>query len=264
MPPMPLATKRIVVTRAGEQAASTIQRLQALGAEVIGFPTIAFEPLPGSALRTALQELANYDWLIFSSSNAVRFFLDACEQYAPAAALPPIAAVGKATAALLADHGLPVAFVPAEFSGVALAHGLGPLPGRRILLPRARTGRQEIVLALQEAGAQVDDIAIYDTVMPPADPDALQSLARGFDAILFASPSAVRNFLSLVAGQAAIQRHLQRAVIAAIGPTTAQACHDAGLPVHVQPTTYTMPALIQALTAFWRQGEEQGGQHVDG
>ncbi len=253
MPSIPLAGKRVVVTRSVEQAQATVSLLTGLGAEVILFPTIAFQLLHCDDVKQALARLNNYDWLIFSSANAVRFFCRLRHQYAPYTPLPRVAAVGQVTADLATEYGIPVDFVPTEFTGEALARELGNVQGQHILLPRSRIGRQQITALLRAQGALVDDIAIYDTVLPQPDPEAMKALASGFDIVLFASPSSVRNFLQLTADQPELRQHLQHALIASIGPVTARACTEAGLSVHICPTSYTLTDLIQAMIQHFNQ-----------
>lgn len=248
MTPKPLADQRIVVTRSASQASATLAVLDELGAAVILFPTIQFVPIRNAALDEALRHLDSYDWLIFSSTNAVRFF---CQVRAQSSAdrqqLPRVAAVGAVTADVAVQSGIQVDFVPETFTGEAIARGLGNVRGQRILLPRSRLGRQQIVDTLRTQGAEVDDVPIYDTVVPTPDPEALQKLVQGFEGILFASPSSVRNFLQLTATHPAVHQSLQDAVVACIGPITARACAEAGIPVSVSPDQYTLSDLIQAL-----------------
>lgn len=251
MPSEPLAGKRVVITRNREQGQETMRQLQTLGATPLLFPTIQFVPLTSPELEQALRNLSRYDWVLFSSTNAVRFFFRHLENLGTPVALPRVAATGAMTAQILAARGVRVDFVPPEFTGEALAAGLGKMREQRILLPRSRLGRAEMVTTLRQGGAHVDDIPLYDTLSAQPSPQALAALTRGFDAILFASPSSVRNFLQITTPTPAIHSHLRQAVIACIGPVTGRACAEAGLPVHVMPKRYTFPDLLQALAAHF-------------
>ncbi|MCB8959825.1 MAG: hydroxymethylbilane synthase [Ardenticatenales bacterium] len=237
-----LAGKRVVVTRSVSQAGALADRLEAAGAQPLVFPVIRFEPLPPEPLQAALGQIEKYEWLIFTSVNAVEFFLAAYGGQP----LPRVAAVGEATTTRLQNRGIPVAYVPATFTGEALAHGLGALTGRSVLLPRACNGRPDIVAALQAAGAVVDDIPLYETV--PAEPtvEALAELARGVDMITFTSPSSVRNFVSLVSGTA-VEGAVAGATVACIGPSTAAEAEALGLTVAIVPEQYTIDDLIAAI-----------------
>ncbi|NOZ72388.1 MAG: uroporphyrinogen-III synthase [Chloroflexi bacterium] len=246
----PLAGRRVVITRASEQGLETERQLQALGATPLVFPTIQFVPLSSPELQKALRDLPHYDWVLFSSANAVRFFFHHLQQQDLPATLPHVAATGSVTAQHLAEQGVHVDFVPQEFRGEALAAGLGQVQDQRILLPRSRLGRPELAESLRQQGAHVDDIPIYDILPAQPSAEALSALSQGFDAILFASPSSVRNFLQITEPTPIIHTHLRQAVIACIGPVTARACQKYDLAVHVMPSRYTLPDLLQALTEY--------------
>lgn len=246
----PLQKRRIVVTRSPEQAGAMCAQLAALGATCIRFPAIDFTPLPAPELDAALAQPGRYAWLIFTSGNAVRFFLErvAGSQWQAVRDRPRIAAVGSATQKRLAANGIPVDFVPDEFTGEQLAWGLGEVAGRRILLPRARIGRPEIVDLLRQRGALVDDIPLYDTVTAVPTPAALAELQKGVDVLTFTSPSSVRNFLQIleVAGQPR-----PPALVACIGPSTAAEAEQSGLSVEIVPESYTIEDLVTAVAAYF-------------
>ncbi len=246
----PLLEKRIVVTRSPDQAEELCARLEALGAQCIRFPVIDFVPLPAPELDVALTRLNQYTWLIFTSANAVRFFWQRLETNR----LPitdhrlPIAAVGSATQQLLAEKGVQVDFVPEEFTGEQLALGLGNVAGRRILLPRARIGRPEIVNLLRERGALVDDIALYETVTAVPTPDVLAELEKGANVLTFTSPSSVRNFLEILGTRPdRFRKPVRSALVAVIGPSTAAEAEKSGLRVDIMPQEYTIEGLVTAV-----------------
>ena len=247
----PLQRRRIVVTRSPEQASALCDRLAQLGAEPVALPTIQFVPLPPGPLDAALQRLERYEWLIFTSANAVRFFFERVEEVGLVRPWPRVAAAGTATAAALAERGVAVDFVPDKFIGEAVALGLGNVAGQRLLLPRAKIGRPKIATMLRWQGAEVDDVPLYDTVTATPDPEALAALSRGIDAITFTSPSSVRNFLKILDDAGCNRSILDGAVIACIGPITAAAARENGLAVAIVPGEYTIDALIQALTDFF-------------
>lgn len=257
MPEPPLAghvgdKPRVVVTRRAEQAAELGQKLSAAGFQPIFFPTIALEALPAPDLDQALAEIKRFDWLIFSSANAVRFFFHRVEALNLAIELPRTAVVGPATAQALRARQIEPDFMPGSFTGEALAEGLGELTGQRILLPRARIGGSLIVETLQEQGAEVTDIALYDTVTAVPEAAALAELAMGYEAITFTSPSSVHGFLAISGG-----KPLERAVIACIGPVTAEAAvaalrhMESGLNVMLVPDAYTLDGLVQILGDYF-------------
>jgi uroporphyrinogen-III synthase len=255
----PLSGKRILITRPRAQAETFAAKLAALGAKPVVFPVIQFKALPAT-----LPPIETYDWIIFTSVNAVAFFFERLKikESRPIvnlksfgklrtgsliSNLPTIAATGPATAQKLAEYGVQTDFVPAEFTGEALAAGLGDLTGQRVLLPRAKIGRPQLVTRLREQGAEVDEVALYDTVTAVPTPEALAQLEQGIDVITFTSPSSVRSFLEITGNNRA-----HTAVIACIGPITAQQAQASGLPVHVTPENYTIDGLTEALIAYFK------------
>lgn len=244
----PLRNKRIVITRSSEQAADFAEQLAVLGAEPVLFPVIAFRALDPGPLLSALQEPAGAGWIVFTSANAVRFFFEAVERLGEAPPLPAVAAVGKPTANRLAARGLDVDFIPEVFTGEALAAGLGDLSGQRVLLPRAKAGRPQTAQALRDAGADVIDIPLYETVPSVPTARALAEIARGVDLLTFTSPSSVRHFrrLLLRAGLNADQV-LHGARTLCIGPSTAEQLEAYGRAADLVPATYTIEGMIAAL-----------------
>lgn len=237
-----LAGRRVVVTRSREQATALCETLISHGAEPVLFPTIAFERVDAD-----LEPLSSYHWVVFTSVNGVRFFLEQLDSTLLGAwpADLKIAAVGPVTRAALEERGISIHAMPDEFRATALVGALGDLNGSRVLLPRADIGGRELVSALERAGAIVHDVAVYRTV--PAEPDAasLAALRRGVDVVTFTSPSTVRNFLALLGDEG--RALLAGAVVAAIGVVTAEAAREEGIRVDVQPDAYTTDALVEAL-----------------
>jgi uroporphyrinogen III methyltransferase / synthase len=252
MPAKPLQGKRIVVTRSPDQADDLIGRLQALGAEAIPFPVIQLVPLPAGALDEALVSLDAYDWLIFTSANAVRFFWERLDSRDAAPLKVRVAAGGSATADRLRSLGVEPDFIPEEFVGERLVEGLGDLTGRRVLLPRSRIGRPEIAELLRQRGARVDEIALYDTVTAAPGEEAWAALDRPIDCITFTSPSSVRNWLRLLAtGNPTSRLRDQRPAIACIGPITAAEAIKNGLSADIVPAEYTIAGLVAAIAQYF-------------
>jgi uroporphyrinogen-III synthase len=255
-----LSGKRVVVTRAAAQAGGLVAALQARGAVAVLFPTIEIRPLDDPRpLRAALDGLNGYDWVVFTSANAVGAVLDALDGASLAAlGARKLAAVGPATAAALRRRGLAVAALPEEYRGEAIAAIMGEVAGQWVLLPRSEIGLPWLANRLGDAGAFVHEIAVYRTLPAQPDPAGLEALHAGVDALAFSSPSTVRNFLALyrqhgpgAAGSAPSLPPLERAVVACIGPTTAEAARECGLPVHVVAPAHTTAGLIDALEAYF-------------
>lgn len=243
----PLDGKRVLVTRARDQAAALCDALVREGAEPVQFPTIEIQPLDDIALLDeVIDRLEEYDWLGLTSVNAVRILwgrLQARQRSVPVAI--QVAAVGLSTAAALQEHGIRVDFTPGEYRGEQIAAGLRDVTRRRVLLLRAEGARDALPELLAGAGAVVHDVPIYRTVQATPEPAALVGLARGVDAATFTSASTVHQFSAIVGGDAA--RALGGAVIACIGPLTAEAAQQAGLQVALLPAEYTVEGLVRAL-----------------
>jgi uroporphyrinogen-III synthase len=258
----PLEGKRVVVTRASEQSAGLARALEALGAEVIFLPAIQFaEPEDSAALDRAIASLERFDWLVFTSGNAVRFFARRAAALgaslsAPAARLggrPKVAVVGEATAQAARAAGFSVEYVARRATASDLARELRDAVRRRrarlgrVLVPSSDRAADDFPRALAEAGAEVACPVAYRTLAAPADTAVLETLRRGeADVVSFASPSAFTGLASQLGEQA-----LARCVLAAIGPTTARAIRDAGLPVAIEARTSTAAGLAEAIAAYF-------------
>lgn len=249
-----LAGRTIVVTRASEQAAAFVALLEAEGATVVQAPTIAIAPPASWApLDAALDALAGFTWVIFTSVNGV-VMVDRRlrERGGTWRALrgARLAAIGPATARALGEHGLRVDVVPDDYRAEGLVERLrGRVgPGDRVLLPRAARTRDLLVAALRGLGADVCEVAAYTTRrVEGAGPRLRQALAGGaVDAVTFTSSSTVRHFAELFTA-AERRAWLEGVVIAAIGPITAATAAEHGLTTHVMPREYTVPALARAL-----------------
>jgi uroporphyrinogen III methyltransferase/synthase len=258
----PLFGKRVLVTRPRDQAAELIDRLTALGAESIEAPMIRMAPpMDPDPLLRAAGAPEEFDWIIFTSANAVDAFMTALldgERDVRALKGPRICTSGTATADKLAAYGIKVDLIPHEFRGDAVVSALlalGPMKDARVLLPRADIGREVIAEGLREAGAIVTEVIAYRTILEDAqregDPDIYGMLLEGkIDVATFTSPSAIRNFAK-IHGAEQIADLLKNAVVATIGPVTADAARQLGIPVTIQPKTYTVPALVEAIVAYY-------------
>jgi len=242
-----LAGRRILITRPRAQADELAVPLIARGAQPILFPTIEIRPVDDLApLDHALSKLSSYAWIVFTSANGVEVFFDRLTSQR--VTLPErvrIAVVGPGTSRAVRARGAPVDFVPSEFLGERLGQELGDVAGRRVLLARARRAREALAAELARRGAQVDDLAVYDTLPMAPDPKGLAELERGVDAVTFTSASTAENFVALLGDRAGPL--LEGSLVACIGPVTADAARRLGLPVHVQPAEHTIPGLVAAL-----------------
>ena len=253
-----LAGRRIVITRVPEQSEDLISRLTKEGAEVILLPTVRFLEAPETAeLDRAIRELQQFDWLIFTSANAVRFFFRRCRLLGrqPSVLGSRCAVAGEATRAALQEEGVHGAFMPQQSSAAALATEIsGELAGKQVLLPRSDLAGDELPTALRAAGARVTAVVAYCTAAPESlDAGALGLLRRGeADALAFFSPSALHH-LARDLGSEAMRALEGRVALAAIGPTTAAAIRDAGLRVAVEAPKATADSLVAELERYFAQ-----------
>jgi uroporphyrinogen-III synthase len=247
-----LEGRRIVVTRAPSQSTELRERLEELGAEVISLPLVRFvEPEVTADLDCAIRSLEKFDWLVFTSANAVTFFLARCRTLErwPTDKIVKIAAVGSATQLALEKEGLGAALVPAEFSGAGLAaESAEAMAGKSVLLPRSDRASGELPSLLRKAGADVTEAIAYRTVGPEGFDQSLIEAIRGgqADAVTFFSPSAFREFRNLI-GPDALANWNSRVAFAAVGPVTAEAIRSAGLLVAIEAEEATAASLVEAV-----------------
>jgi len=256
----PLFGLKVLVTRAKEQASELSDQLAAFGAEPIEAPMIRILPPddPTPLLRAAGQ-LDVFDWIVFTSANAVDSLMHAViEGGGDVRSLkgPQLCAIGSATAEQLAKYGIKVDLIPPEFKADAVVSALktrGPLDAVRVLLPRADIGREVIAEQLRDAGALVTDVVAYRTMLDDGNadggPDIYRMLLDGeIQIVTFTSASAVRNFTKVLGAEQAADL-LKKTTVAAIGPVTADAAGRLGIEVTVQPSTFTVPALVESIVA---------------
>lgn len=229
----PLFGKTVLVTRARAQASEAASRLSAWGAEVWELPCLEFLPPEDlGPLDQAILEAEKYDWLFFTSVNAVAAFFARWKELKRdirALANCKIAAVGPATAQALNDLCLQVDKLPSEYRGDQLAEAFAEaeLRGKRVLFPRAKEGREDVLRILDSKGGQVTLVEAYQTRLPELEESLLLKLRKQKpDCILFASSSAVRNFMHIATAQGL--RDFQEILCLCIGPQTLQEAHKSG------------------------------------
>lgn len=256
----PLLGRTIVVTRAREQASGLAYQLRELGAEVIQFPTITIRPLDDySHVDTVIDELRSYAWIVFTSVNGVHWFwqrLEKCQLDSRVFHGIRIAAMGSATADEIKKHGIHPDFIPNAYIAESMAEGLIKMgvQGQKILIPRARQAREILPQNLSKAGADVRVLPVYETVPALSQRETvLQRLTEGtLDIITFGSSSTVDNFFTAIP---AVEIHSapKAPQMACIGPVTAQTLQKYGFTCDIQPDTYTIPALVQAIVNVCQQ-----------
>jgi uroporphyrinogen III methyltransferase/synthase len=258
---LPLFGRTVVVTRAREQAAEMCEQLRELGAEAIELPAIEIRP-PGDwgPLDRAIACLDEYDWLLFTSANGVKYFLERLDAGGRdmRSIRGRICAIGPATASALAGVHLKADVVPEKFVAEGLLEALGghDLAGKKILLPRAAEARDVIPVELVKRGAAINVVPAYQTVAPER---CAESASRIFGAadkpdwITFASSSTVRNFAAVCPAD-----RIAGTSVASIGPITSETAREVGFTVDVEASDYTVEGLIAAILSF-ESGKVEGG-----
>ena len=259
----PLFGRRIIVTRARAQASGFAECLESYGADVIQFPTIETQPiLDNAALDRAIAQLATYNWVIFTSVNAVEYFYRHLRENGKdtrSLGNARICAVGQKTVAALDQIGIRADYVPSQYRGAALAAELEGVKGQKILLPRAWIAADDLPNGLRDRGAIVDAIPIYETIKAGAEGrEALEAdLHNGrIDMVTFTSSSTVTNFLEMF-GSHPSAALLDQVHIAVIGPSTAATAEAKGLTVNIVAKQASVESLAEEIVKFYTPKEKE-------
>lgn len=247
--------KRILITRPRAQADGFAEQLSAAGFEPIFFPVIEIHPIENNvALERALAKLECYDWIVFTSINAVEVVFGNLnlrkwdKGIGDRGAGVRVAAIGPKTAEALQARGVTPDFVPEEYVAESILPGLGDLRGKWVLLPRAEIARKALPEAIAEAGGIPHEISVYQTLPVQPDVAGLAALKSGVDIITLTSPSTVQNFVAIAQQNGLDPLHLPgNPLFACIGPITEQAAREEGLSNLVVAREYTTEGLIEVI-----------------
>jgi uroporphyrinogen-III synthase len=275
----PLRGVRVLIGRARHQAGALSTELCKLGATVLEIPFIEIrKPRSFGPLDSALKNLDSYDWLILTSANGVEAMWDrlaklqlgdrvlreghdvsrAVKRKKRDAALaaegrrPRIAAIGPATKRAIEQRGVDVDVVPKEYIAESVVRSLrSKVKGKRVLLVRAKVARDVIPTELRNAGANVDVVEAYETVVPESSRTrlraALANLRRRPHVVTFTSSSTARNFVGLLHSRGKHTPGLQGILMASIGPVTSSTLRELGLRVDIAAKEFTIPGLVEAI-----------------
>jgi uroporphyrinogen III methyltransferase/synthase len=254
----PLSGRRIVVTRAADQASEFSAMLTGRGATVLECPTIKLvEPTTWDELDTAVGQLNDFNWLVLTSVNAVRFFfqrLYALGFDARAVGSCKVCAVGPKTAEAIEEYGIRPDLVPPDYKAEAIVSEFAKrgISGRSILFPRADRAREIIPQELEKMGARVTAPVIYRNILPERlCPETILALEkRCVDCITFTSSSTALNMAELL-GADLLANMLKGVAVASIGPVTSKTCRELGLKVDIQPDEFTLSALSDAIQHYF-------------
>lgn len=257
-PARPLTGRHILITRPVEQAAPFVARVRELGGEAICLPTITIVPPPSlQPLDQAVVDLDRYDIVILTSVNAVRVLIERMlenHQYFGVLRQLELVAVGPKTAAALEEYKLRATLVPADHraEGVLAALLARGVTGKKILYPRAAAARPLLATELRAAGALVDDPVAYQAVIPAENTARIRALlaAGTLDAICFSSSSTFLHLQEMLGDE--LQRLQGRTAFFSIGPQTSATIRAQGFEVALEPSAWTMDALLAAMVAYYR------------
>ena len=256
---LPLHKVRVLVGRARHQASALSSELRKLGATVLEIPFIEIRrPRSFKALDSALRNLDRYDWLILTSVNGVEALWRRLAKLGLTRTKVKhlrIAAIGPATKKAIEQHGAKVEVVPKEYVAESVVRSLqNKVEGKRVLLVRAKVARDVIPRELRNAGAQVDVVEAYETVVPRASRERLRttlaSPQRRPHVVTFTSSSTVRNFVALLGPRRAgtVPPAFEGIRFASIGPVTSSTLRELGLRVDIQAREFTIPGLVKAIS----------------
>jgi len=245
---MELSGKTILTTRAASQSGELRLKLEALGARVIECPTIEIAPVDDwTAVDDAIRRLRSFDWLLFTSANAVEYFMKRV-QLSGQTCSNSIAVVGTATARKLREWNLEPSIVPKEFRAEGLLNAMpANLYRALILFPRAETARDLLPKELRRRGARVEIVTVYRTVRPEQGVTSIAEIVASerIDCIVFTSPSTIK-YLAESVGEP-ILKLLSKVPIAVIGPVTGNTASKLGFQPRIVPNQSTIDALVAAI-----------------
>ncbi|HEX9786904.1 MAG TPA: uroporphyrinogen-III synthase [Candidatus Binatia bacterium] len=259
MPEKPLSGRRIVATRAGAQAYGLVEQIERAGGEVVQFPTIEIQPPESFAVfDAAIENIEQYDWLMFTSVNSVAPFLArlrlAGKTESSRRSLN-IGAIGPETAKRLASAGITPSLVPERYQAEGILDAMIPdaVKGKRVLIPRAAGAREVLPETLRAWGATVDVVIAYRTVLPNVDVEPVAELLRQrkVDVITFTSSSTVKNFVRLFDGKN-LAEIVAGSAVACIGPITARTVEQLGGRADIVADEFTIAGLTRAIIAYFQ------------
>jgi len=254
----PLFGKRIVITRARAQASSLVSKLTKLGAQCIEIPTIKIVPPEDiSPLKKSIENIDNYDWLVFTSVNGVKFFFDTLFDMGKDVRVLghlKFACIGPVTKERLQDYGIISDILPETYRAESVIKAFSniELKNKKILLPRAKKARTILPEELTKMGAKVDEVIAYETLLDMNKKKELINLLQEskIDAVTFTSSSTVSNFISLLDSKDS-RKLLKNIITASIGPITSKTARSLDIEPEIEAEEYTIQGLVDSLLAYY-------------
>lgn len=256
---------KVLITRPRAQANDFAEKLREAGFKPIYFPVIEIRPVENNIeLDNAIKDIKKYDWVVFTSVNAVEVIARSREaatkqspadesgllRFARSDTAPKIAAIGPKTADALRKRHIEPDFVPEEYVAEAILAGLGDLKNKWVLLPRAEIARKELPEAIVKAGGIAHEIVVYQTLPAEINEEGLAALKSGVEVVAFTSASTVENFVAIMRQHKLDPMNLpNNPLFACIGPITEQAARKAGFENIVVAKEYTTDGIVRLLVA---------------
>lgn len=248
----PLFGKNILVTRMEDSEGRLSNLLKEKGATPIEFPTIETHPLKNySSFDSKISEFSNYDWVIFTSANGIRYTLhrlNVLKKDIRELKGPKICAIGPKTKERIEELGLKVEYIPYEYCAEAIVKYFKnkDIKNKNILILRAKIARNILPFGLKKLGAKVDCIPVYETKLPKLNSRKIDF--NSIDCLTFTSSSTVKNFIKIVS-----KKNLKCKKIAVIGPVTSRTCKDLGIKVNIQAKKYTLDGLVNTIADYYKR-----------
>lgn len=245
-----------MITRDRPQAASLVKKVKALGGVPIVFSTIKIvAPIRWTRCDQALKDLKRFDWIVFTSANSVRFFMQRAQQKGIETIPPHIAVIGKKTASEIAKYGHQADIMPSTFnvSGLLSAFSNNHMAGKHILVPGSNIARKELTFGLRKRGANVCPVCFYRTVANTGKEIKIFKKyinTNGINFLTFFSPSAFIHFFNIVGNDLISKIKSQNVIIAAIGPTTTKEIERTGLSVAILPDIFNEDSLLASIRSY--------------
>jgi len=261
----PLFGKKIIVTRSRHQAGKLSKALRELGAACYEVPVIKIKPLFTEEVRKTISDVSSFDWVVFTSENGVNLFFEVLFKEGRdirTCGKLKFATIGPATLKALKSFGIVSDVFPEKLfqqEGLIEAFKGEDLKGKKVLIPRAKEARAELPKALEELGAEVKVLPLYETVINlEAAEDLKTALKDGAEVVTFTSSSTVKNFFALAKSLGIEKEVLGRLIFASIGPITSNTLREKGFSPHIEAKEFTIPGLVKAIVDYFA-GEGKDG-----
>ncbi|MEL3974625.1 uroporphyrinogen-III synthase [Rossellomorea oryzaecorticis] len=252
----PLEQIKVLITRGKEGANELSSLIEGKGGIPIVTPLLDFKSYDDPSENSFLSSLHNYEWIVFTSKNGVAFFLDKLKDHnikTETLSAIKYAAVGTKTEKFCEKHGLPVSFVPDDFTGDDFVHQFisEQKPAGNVLIPKGNLARNVIANELTEAEVNCDEWIVYETVLPPENIIKLKEvISEGrVDILTFTSSSTVHHFMKVI-DSFSLHGNIRNLPAACIGPLTKQTAEEYGLHVKICPNTYTVDEMVTEIIQY--------------